>query len=142
MLQARDLRYMNFLRRMAGNVAPVRNARLASALVLGNNIISVGYNRKRSDPFQARFGKNAESIYMHAEIHAIKQALNYISADDFRKSTLYVARVKRPNPKSRDFVDGQACPCLGCKRAILEFGIKRVIHTTDDNLNMVEVHAA
>ena len=139
MLQARDTRYMNFLRRMARNVEPVRHARLASALVLGNNIVSVGYNRKRSDPFQARFGKNSESIYMHAEIHAIKQALNHISLDDFRKATLYVARVKRPDFRSKNFVDGQACPCLGCKRAILEFGIKRVVHTTDSDMNMNEV---
>ena len=139
MLQARDTRYMNFLRRMARNVEPVRHARLASALVLGNNIVSVGYNRKRSDPFQARFGKNSESIYMHAEIHAIKQALNHISLDDFRKATLYVARVKRPDFRSKNFVDGQACPCMGCKRAILEFGIKRVVHTTDADMNVSEV---
>ena len=138
MLQARDHRYMNFLRRMARNVEPVRHARLAAAIVLGNNIISVGYNRKRSDPFQARFGKNSESIYMHAEIHAIKQALNIIEPEDFRKATLYVARVKRPHFKSRDFVDGESCPCSGCKRAILEFGIKRVVHTTNENLNIVE----
>lgn len=139
MLQARDYRYMNFLRRMAGNVEPVANARLAAAIVIGNSTISLGHNRRRSDPFQARFGKNIESIYMHAEIHAIKQALNYIEPRDFRKATLYVARVKRPSIKSKLFVDGESCPCSGCKRAILEFGIKRVIHTTNENLQLSEV---
>lgn len=139
MLQARDLRYVDFLRRMARNVEPVANARLAAAIVIGNNVVSLGHNRRRSDPFQARFGKNAESIYMHAEIHAIKQALYHIEPDEFRKATLYVARVKRPNYKSRDFVDGESCPCSGCKRAILEFGIKRVIHTTDEHGNLLEI---
>ncbi|NDB61641.1 hypothetical protein EB001_24855, partial [bacterium] len=50
------------------------NIRFAAAVVYRNKIVSVGYNRRKSHPFQAKFAKNPEAIFLHAEVHAIKNA--------------------------------------------------------------------
>ena len=105
--------------------------KLAAAVVLRNRIISIGVNQKKSHPFQAKYGKNEESIFWHAETDAIKNALREISVDDLARCDLYIARVKKPKPKSKEWVWGLAAPCEGCKRAIATFGIRNVIYTTD-----------
>lgn len=100
---------------------------LAAAIVIKNRIISFGTNRMKTDPFQAKYGKNKDCIYMHAEIHAIKNALRHIKVDGLRKADLYVLRVR-----NGDGARGLSKPCEGCQRAIAEFGIRNVIYTTDD----------
>jgi tRNA(Arg) A34 adenosine deaminase TadA len=109
-------------------------ARLAAALVKSNKVLSIGINRNKTDPLQAKYGRNDESIFLHAEIHAIKNALREHSLEDIENSTLYVCRVKRPEQKSKKWVWGLARPCDGCSRAIAEFGIKNVIYTTDTHM--------
>lgn len=110
-----------------------QNVKFASAIVRNNKIVSIGFNRKKSDPLQARFGKNSEAIYLHAEIHAIKNALRELTVEELAKTDIYIARVKRPKKDSNHYVWGLAKPCCGCERAIKEFGIRRVIYTTDEH---------
>ncbi len=81
---------------------------------------------------QARFGKNEESIYLHAEVAAIRNALREVSVDDLQKMEIYICRVKKPKPFSKKYVWGLAKPCEGCQRAIAEFGLKRVVYTTNE----------
>jgi deoxycytidylate deaminase len=107
--------------------------RLAAAIVMRNKVISIGVNRMKSHPFQKKYGKNEDAIYWHAEIDAIKSALREISVDDLSKCDLYIARVKKPKPKSNDWIWGLSKPCEGCQRAILAFGLRRTIYTTDEH---------
>ena len=97
--------------------------KLAAALVKRNRVLGVGLNRSKTHPLQAKFGKNEQSIHLHAEIDAIKNALKRHTVDELVGSTLMVARIKK------DGTPGSACPCSGCQRAIIHFGIKEVIHT-------------
>lgn len=110
-------------------------ARMAAALVRGNKIMSIGLNRHKSDPLAAKFSKNEDAIYLHAEIHAIKQALRDYSLDDISGADLYVCRVKNHlvNLPNRKYIEtwGLAKPCEGCLRAIAEFNIKNVVYSTD-----------
>ena len=108
------------------------NIRFAAAVVYRNKIVSVGYNRMKSHPFQAKYAKNSEAIYLHAEVHAIKNALREIPVEDLPKCELYITRVKRPRSHSDGFIWGLSKPCAGCQRAIAEFGIKRTIYTCDE----------
>jgi deoxycytidylate deaminase len=108
-------------------------ARLAAAIVRNNKIVSIGINRMKSDPLQARFGKNKEAIYLHAEIHAIKNALREVSVDDLKDCVLYICRVKKPE-SNKPYEWALAKPCEGCSRAIVEFGIKKVIYTTKPDI--------
>ena len=95
----------------------------------------------RSHPIQKKYGKNDEAIYLHAEINAIVNSLNHVDKDDLRKADLYVYRVKKDisNPKHHKWVDGMSCPCEGCMSAIDAFKIKRVVYSTDSNLEYGEM---
>lgn len=106
--------------------------KIAAAVVKRGKIVSMGFNYKKSDPLQKRFGRNEDAIYLHAEIHAIKMALKTISVDELAGCDLYVCRVKRPRPRSSEWVWGLAKPCKGCSRAIAEFDIRSVVYTTDE----------
>lgn len=129
MSEKRHSKVISHLAKIAQDVPGISRARLAAAVVVKNEIISIGVNSKKTDPFQKRFGKNSFSIHLHAEISAIKNALKRIRHDDLAKSTLYVARVKSVRNST---VYGLSKPCAGCQRAIAEFGIKKVIYTNEE----------
>ena len=96
---------------------PFAGAKICAILVRRNRIVSFGFNRKKTHPLQALFGKNEESIYLHAEIDAIVNALHSLSLSQLSECSLYIARstkLKRP---------AIAKPCPGCQRAIEYYGI-------------------
>ena len=133
MINARDHRIMGFLRRQAIDVKAVKSSRIAAAVTIKNDIISLGHCQRRTHPFQARYCKNPEAIYLHAETNAISNALNHVSKRELRDATLYIRRMKLPNKDSKDFVDGNCKPCVGCMRAIIAFGIKKVVYSTEED---------
>jgi len=111
-------------------------ARHAAAIVYKNQIISYGVNQKKSHPFHSRFSEHDDAIFLHAETDAIKNALRQISEDDMEKATLYVCRVKYDsNGPGKKLTWGNSKPCIGCQRAIANFGIKDVIYSNDGDGN-------
>ena len=122
----KDMKILALLSKIAEAVPPIRSARIAAALVIKNDIISFGINQMKTHPFQARYSRNDQAIYVHAENAAIMRALKKVDVEDLKKATLYVARVKKPNN-----MWGMACPCEGCQKAIDKFGIKKVVYTED-----------
>lgn len=128
-------RYMNILSKVAADiVSPVGgNARLAACIVYKNDIVSFGINERKSHPFQARYGKNKDAVFLHAETSAIKNALKYITQDELEKSTLYVCRVKFEDYTRSKMIFGLSRPCSGCFRCINTFGIKKVIYSLDNS---------
>ncbi len=133
-----DIKYLKHLEKIAEAVPSAAHnkeslrARLASCIVYKNEIISIGVNQLKSHPFQARFSKNVESIFLHSETDAIKNALKIISISELAKSTLYVCRVKYCDTKRRQMAWGLSKPCIGCQRAISTFNIKKVVYTCDE----------
>lgn len=126
---------LNILSKIAAANDEYPRARLAAGLVKNNKVLSIGINRNKTDPLQAKYGKNSEAIFLHAEIHAIKNALKEYNIEDLDGATMYVCRVKRPSELSKKWVWGLAKPCEGCSRAIAEFGIKNVIYTTNKHMH-------
>lgn len=124
-------KYMNMLSRIAIAVQPVARARIAACVIYKNEVISFGINQKKSHPFQAIYGTNKESIFLHAETDAIKNALKVISVNELTKSSLYICRVKYEACNKNKFIFGLAKPCPGCSRAIANFGIKNVFYSLD-----------
>jgi deoxycytidylate deaminase len=133
-MKNRDLKIMKFVRRIAIDNNGVRKRfKLAAALAHKKTIISIGTNELRTHPLQGKFRKNNDAVFLHAEIAAIANALNHMNKDDLRDSTLYVHRVKRKSSLNhKDWIDGLAFPCEGCTSAIISFGIKRVVYSTDE----------
>ena len=130
----KDVRVMDFLRRHAIDNEGASNAKLAAAVVIKGKIISTGRNQRKSHPFAVQYGKNSDAIFLHAEASAIVNSLNHVNKADLSRATLYIYRVKRPNGHVNKWVSGLAKPCAGCMRAIVEFGFKRVVYTTDNPL--------
>lgn len=140
---ARDIKMMELARRLAINNPGVKERfKLTAILVFRRDIVAIGNNGLRTHPLQKKYGKNDEAIFLHAEIDAIAQALNHISREDLKNSTLYVHRVKRSSSVKHvaEWVDGMACPCEGCHSAILAFGIKRVVYSTNTEKQYAEVY--
>lgn len=88
-----------------------------------------GWNSYRTHPLQARFGTNAKSVHIHAELSAIIQAIryhgkqsgkHYSDITDLSNYDMFVARVIGNGSI------GCAKPCSGCYRAIVSFGIRSV----------------
>lgn len=115
----------------------VSGARMFALIAKGNRVIAFGENQKKTHPFSARFRKNADAVEIHAETNAIQNALHSTSKRDLGKSTLYIVRVKRPAPHSDEWIWGNAKPCIGCQKAIAQFGIKNVVYSMDDGSHAV-----
>jgi len=123
--------YMDVLEKLALSSEGAANAKLASCIVYKNQVVSFGFNRLKSHPFQKKFGRNSDSIFLHAETDAIRNALKQLDIDDLKKSTLYVCRVKKINKK---YCWGLAKPCEGCTRAIATFNIKTVYYSNENSI--------
>jgi deoxycytidylate deaminase len=121
------------LESIASALTPFAAARIAAAIVYKNDIISVGYNQKKSHPFQRKFARHADCIFLHAETDAIKNTLKLYDPDILSKSTLYVSRVRCVSSFDKSLILGLARPCSGCQRAIATFDIKNVIYSNNEN---------
>lgn len=101
----------------------------SAVIVYKNDVISLACNKSKSHPFQKRYSKASEAIFLHAEVAAIHNALKRVSLKELSKSTMYVCRV-RINKENKPFFS-YSKPCDGCMRAIAEFDIKNVMYTNE-----------
>lgn len=105
---------------------PSLNFHLSAVLVLGGQIISVGYNKRSTNSFVEHYadklrGKRQYCLSTHAELDAICKARTKC---DISGSKIYVARVRK--------ADGEvamARPCPICETALAAYGIKRAYYT-------------
>lgn len=124
---------LELLALLARDIKPVANARLFAAICIRNKIISVGCNKDKTHPLQLKFGKNPFSIFLHAELDAIKNSLKRINVLDLKKSTLFICRIKMDNSW------GLAKPCKGCQEAMSFFRIPHVTYSTGIDRNMCKI---
>ena len=130
-----DIFYETF--KLAQSIVPVRSSRIAACVVYRSKVVAYGYNHKKSHPFQAKFCKNKDAVFFHAEVHAIKNALRIIDIDDLSKCDLYIVRAKRENSSQKTWVTGLAIPCSGCQKCIEDFDLKDVHYSLDNQLRMI-----
>jgi deoxycytidylate deaminase len=122
----------NILHELAVENFGVRNQfKMAAGIAYRGNLLATGLNSFKSHPMMRQWGKNEDSIFIHAEVDAIKNALKIMSHRELAKCDLYIARVKRPNTDRHMWVPGLAKPCQGCQRAIAAFDIRNVFYTHD-----------
>lgn len=108
---------------------------MGAIIVVGKQIIAKGVNSEKTHPLACTFSRHPEAIYLHAEIDAIIKASRILSKQDWKKSSIYIARV------TKEGYYGQAKPCDGCAAAIAHFGITKVGYTlTSDQLDYVTYH--
>jgi len=123
---------IDMLVKLAGSAPKVGRASIAACIMDRSQVVSWGFNQKKSHPFQARFGRNDEAIYLHAETDAIKNAIKHLGTEDLSRCTLFVGRSKRVSPFTKKQIYGLAKPCYGCAKAIATFNIKRTVWSVEE----------
>ena len=104
---------------------------MVAAITKKGDIIGVGKNSLKSHPFQARYSRNDESIYLHAETAALLDAIN--KGEDPAGGVMHVIR------RMRDDTLGLARPCQGCMKALAAYGIDRVVYSNEVGSFSVEI---
>lgn len=138
-LDNKDHRILRDLLRLAHDVPAANKARMAAAVAVRGEVLAWGTNEMRSHPFQAKYAKKVEAVFWHAETKAIHNFLRRNNMDLLKRATLYVARIKRPFERSKEFVPGMARPCKGCFSCITQFGVPRLVYTTESEGFQCEV---
>ena len=123
------LRHLQTIHAQAADLNNDFKFKIVAAVYLRNKPIAYGYCHLKSHTFQARYGRNDESIFWHAETYAIHNSLKRIDKSVLTKCTLYIARSKDRG----EF--GMAKPCCGCLKCIEDYNLKSVIYTLDDPTN-------
>jgi deoxycytidylate deaminase len=117
--------------KLAVDTEYVANAKIVSLITVGRKVISFGSNKYKTHPMQLKFSRNCESVFLHAEIDAIVNALRRLTVDELRKCNLYVLRVKKAS-RNGPFITGKSMPCDGCMRAINAFNLKNVFYVEEN----------
>lgn len=99
--------------------------RTGVVIAIGSRIISIGINKYRTHPQQINCHTNMNSNSIHAELDAI------ISCHSPLGATIYVARILK------DGTSGLSKPCKTCQGIIELYGIKKVVYTTHDGLEVL-----
>ena len=138
-----NTKYLAFLAEYAKENDPCSGAKVAAAIYVKNSLIILGNNKKKTDPWAARFAKNSEADFIHAEISAIKNTINHFRGEKYAReilenATLFVCRVKRIS-QNGEYIWGMAKPCTGCMDAIKRYNIKRVIYSEEGTGNYNEI---
>jgi len=127
--EIKDRHWMKRAEAIAHRIEPCAHARIGAILVHKNRELSRGFNRMKSHPMALKWGRNRDSIFIHAELDTILTAAR--SVVNWKRSTLYVCRIKRSGVNGK-LIRGLAKPCEGCMGAILHYDIGRVVYSSDD----------
>jgi deoxycytidylate deaminase len=130
--QDRHERMFSMLEKLAMSQDPCGNSRHVAAIVYRNEIIAFGFNRKQSHPFQKKFSRHEDAIFLHAENDAILQVIKRYGMDILENCTMYVARMKYDGWQKENMIRGLSKPCLGCSRSLAAHGVKKVLYTCDE----------
>lgn len=116
--------------RAASMLSDFPTHKLGAVMMIGNRVLSVGYNITKTHPIQKKY--NIERGYdpnvkNNGQIHAEMMCLintKYLDVD-WSKVSLYIYR------EHKDHSTAIAKPCPACEKAIRERGINQVYYTTE-----------
>jgi len=100
------------------------NQFLGAVIATKTRILGTGANRQKTHPLQKMYG-GEKRLYLHAEVDALISALRH---NTLEKATIYIVRKMKHGKGER----GLAKPCVNCKAAIIEAGIKRIVYSTNN----------
>ena len=118
MLSKKDEAFLSVARYFAKK-SVARNTH-GAVIVKGGRVIGTGYNRNRNHPKIVSPEHIKTDCSTHAEDSAIRDA-----GYDVKNAVIYVARVNRHGE------DRDSQPCPRCQTMIEEYGIKRIIYTSE-----------
>jgi deoxycytidylate deaminase len=123
MLSKKDNAYLSVARYFAQK-SKSRNTH-GAVIVKGGRVLGTGWNKDRNRPQIVSPENIKTDCSYHAEEIAIKDA-----GDNLKGAVIYVARVNRQG-KDRD-----SRPCVKCSSLIEVAGIKKIIYTSEKEVNV------
>ena len=129
-LSKQDRSVFAALAEIASGMHPVGRCRVAAAIKYKRTVV-IDTNSYNTDPFQLKYSRDSDKICLHAEISALKSAAKLLLPKELQRSCMYVLRLKHPSGTKNPLIYGLAKPCSACERAIRDFGVGRVLFTTD-----------
>lgn len=127
-------RWLAEAEKIASKAEVCGGTRIGAVLVYKNRIIGSGNNRYKSHPLALKWGKNSQSIFIHAELDAILNAVRENNDINWKKTTLYVCRITKAG------IRAMTKPCQGCSAAIAHFGIGNIVYSADENSYQIADH--
>ena len=138
-MKNRDIRFFQMARRQAEKSDFPQ--KMGCVVVYKNQVISEGYNQKRTHPKQVKYDayrpellendKGTPNMHtMHAESNALFRIMDMDI--NWSKVEIYVYRIRR----SRPF--GLAKPCPSCTQLIKELRIKKIHYTSNESSYITE----
>jgi|SRR5687768_3970180 len=125
MISKRIKNYHN-LAMASSKLSDYERIKIGAVLVKKGDVISIGYNRKKTHPTQKKYNKfrnmnGHQNDFIHAEIDAIIK-----SKSNLNGAFIYISR------QTCNGELGMCRPCPACMEAIRESGISRVYYTSNE----------
>lgn len=109
-------RYFNLAKKLSYK-SDYQSHRLGAVVIKGNEIIGVGFNKKKTHPLsETRFNN------IHAELSAVLSA----GLDDLQGCSVYVYRETKQGRLAL------ARPCEPCMKLLKQLSVSKVYYTIDD----------
>lgn len=124
MLSKKDLSWLSVARAFAKESE--LKMKHGAIVVRGGSLMGTGYNKHRNNPAFLAEDIVRENTTYHAEAVAIRSA-----GDNCRGGVIYIARVNRQGE------DRNSRPCVYCRILIEEVGIKKIVYTTEGEVQYV-----
>ena len=128
----KDIEKLNKVKDLANESSFVKISgkpvKVGASIYMGNKWISSAVNSNKTNPKVVKYNSVLsfeKTPFLHAEMAAIISASKKIDIKNFKYCTLFVAR------KLNMSGCGLARPCKACMEAIKEYGIPKIIYTTD-----------
>ena len=114
----------------ASSLSDFPTHKLGAVMMLGNKVLSVGYNITKTHPIQKTYNIERgydQNVKNNGQVHAEMMCIintRYMDVD-WSKVSLYIYR------EHKNHSPALAKPCPACERAIKERGISQVYYTTE-----------
>ncbi len=99
-------------------------AHIGAVIVIGNYVVSRGFNKAKTHPLQARLDRENNYHCPNAKLHAEVSALLNSGKHDLSNAEIYIYR------EDKDGHMANCKPCVSCTEALRLAGVREVFYTT------------
>lgn len=133
------MKYFRHAKNMS-EMSTFHSAKIGAVAVLGNHILSVGFNQDKTHSVQKYYDRfrnfDKDNNLVQHKIHAEIACLYPIMNDDipWHKVDLYIYRSRK------DIPHGMARCCPACMELVKDLGIRKIYYSTDDGFAYEEIN--
>lgn len=119
----REMRYFKQARKESLKSTHAK-AHIGAVIVIGNYVVSRGFNKKKTHPMQARLDRENNYHCPNGKLHAEVSALLNSGKHDLTNAEIYIFR------EDKQGIMANCKPCVSCTEALRVAGIREVFYTT------------